>query len=504
MDVEKYLERRSESLERETERIKDFKVFDFAFLPAKLLVRDEAKYLIDAMLKYARTGIPQNLVLLGSRGCGKTLLLRHLQRVLSARLDLQVLYANCRNQNTSFKILAGLLGAPLRGTSLQELYTRFEDRYEGRTVVVLDEVDLISKKDPNKDILYFLSRSERSYMVICLSNNPRVINELDVSIRSSLQAEVHYLQNYDATQLGEILRLRASAGLRKGDEGDLSKIAALTVQRTNSDVRVAIKTLFYAVTGENQEIKLGIHPHNDSETGVANALIGIDLGLEHVQGTINGFGERCGNANLTSILPALVFKMGYKCQAADHMEELYTTSRLVNEMANLPHNRYQPYVGNRITQVTATSGDTASDDTKGGTIAEEVKQMEKDDVLELLRAVVLAQFQQRPLHLAHEVAVALAPFLPRRVGPLDEFPPRFYLLVVTVDLLPVSGQAQDGYEGMADDRHCLLHQHGVGHPHVYPRLGPPVVVEAGFLRGRYTSGALVTADDRTIGHEACS
>ena len=92
-------------------------------------------------------------------------------------------------------------------------------------------------------------------------------------------------------------------------------------------------------------IKLGIHSHNDSETGVANALLAIDLGIEHVQGTINGFGERCGNANLTSILPALVFKMGYDCQAKDHMEELYVTSRLVNEMANLPHNRYQPYVG---------------------------------------------------------------------------------------------------------------------------------------------------------------
>ena len=91
MDVEKYLERRSESLERETERIKDFKVFDFAFVPAKLLVRDEAKYLIDAMLKYARTGIPQNLVLLGSRGCGKTLLLRHLQGGGCARLVLPVL-----------------------------------------------------------------------------------------------------------------------------------------------------------------------------------------------------------------------------------------------------------------------------------------------------------------------------------------------------------------------------------------------------------------------------
>ena len=93
------------------------------------------------------------------------------------------------------------------------------------------------------------------------------------------------------------------------------------------------------------EVKLGIHSHNDSETGVANALLAIDLGAEHVQGTINGYGERCGNANLTSIIPALVFKMGLDCQVKDHIDQLYTTSRLVNELANLPHYRYQPYVG---------------------------------------------------------------------------------------------------------------------------------------------------------------
>lgn len=92
-------------------------------------------------------------------------------------------------------------------------------------------------------------------------------------------------------------------------------------------------------------VKLGIHSHNDSETAVANALIALDLGIEHVQGTINGFGERCGNANLTSILPAMIFKMGFDCQAEDHIDRLYPTSRLVNELANLRHNRYQPYVG---------------------------------------------------------------------------------------------------------------------------------------------------------------
>ena len=95
----------------------------------------------------------------------------------------------------------------------------------------------------------------------------------------------------------------------------------------------------------NSKVRIGIHSHNDSETAVANALLSVQLGANQVQGTINGFGERCGNANLTSIIPALVFKMGLECNVGKRIDQLYTTARLVNELANLPHNRYQPYVG---------------------------------------------------------------------------------------------------------------------------------------------------------------
>lgn len=95
----------------------------------------------------------------------------------------------------------------------------------------------------------------------------------------------------------------------------------------------------------NAEVRIGIHTHNDSDAAVANALIAVNMGATQVQGTINGYGERCGNCNLTSILPALVFKMGLECNAGGKIDQLYSTSRFVDELANLPHNRYQPYVG---------------------------------------------------------------------------------------------------------------------------------------------------------------
>lgn len=92
-------------------------------------------------------------------------------------------------------------------------------------------------------------------------------------------------------------------------------------------------------------IQFGVHAHNDSECAVANSLIAVSLGASQVQGTANGFGERCGNANLTSIMPALALKMGYEFTAATNLHRLTEVSRFVSELANLSPNKYQPYVG---------------------------------------------------------------------------------------------------------------------------------------------------------------
>ncbi len=96
---------------------------------------------------------------------------------------------------------------------------------------------------------------------------------------------------------------------------------------------------------ERVDSPLGIHAHNDSETAVANTIVAVKEGVVHVQGTINGFGERCGNANLCSIIPALRLKMGIRCIGDEQLKRLRETSRFVYELANLPHQKHQPYVG---------------------------------------------------------------------------------------------------------------------------------------------------------------
>jgi 2-isopropylmalate synthase len=91
-------------------------------------------------------------------------------------------------------------------------------------------------------------------------------------------------------------------------------------------------------------VPLGIHAHNDCEMAVANSLVAIEMGVVQVQGTINGIGERCGNANLCSIIPNLQLKMK-RPALGERLSHLKEVSSFVTEIANLMPNKHQPYVG---------------------------------------------------------------------------------------------------------------------------------------------------------------
>ena len=92
-------------------------------------------------------------------------------------------------------------------------------------------------------------------------------------------------------------------------------------------------------------VPLGIHVHNDTDMAVANSILAVKEGVLMVHGTINGYGERCGNANLCSIIPNLKLKMGMDCITEEQLKKITEVSRFVSELANLPHNKYLPYVG---------------------------------------------------------------------------------------------------------------------------------------------------------------
>ncbi len=92
-------------------------------------------------------------------------------------------------------------------------------------------------------------------------------------------------------------------------------------------------------------VPLGIHVHNDAGCAVSNSLIAVKNGVTQVQGTINGYGERCGNADLCSVIPGLELKMGKKCLPENNLKNLSEVSHFIGEIANMPHHNNQPYVG---------------------------------------------------------------------------------------------------------------------------------------------------------------
>ena len=91
--------------------------------------------------------------------------------------------------------------------------------------------------------------------------------------------------------------------------------------------------------------RLGIHTHNDADTAVANAIAGVIEGVTMVQGTINGYGERCGNANLCSVIPNLQLKLGYDCLKKEKLNQLTSASRLISEIVNLAPDDHAAFVG---------------------------------------------------------------------------------------------------------------------------------------------------------------
>ncbi len=113
-----------------------------------------------------------------------------------------------------------------------------------------------------------------------------------------------------------------------------------------SEIYEIVRTVTKSVPGSH----LGIHAHNDTEQAVANSLAAVDAGARHIQGTLNGIGERCGNANLVSIIPTLVLKRSYRDRFETGVNEeklrnLAHVSRSFDELLNRAPNAQAPYVG---------------------------------------------------------------------------------------------------------------------------------------------------------------
>jgi 2-isopropylmalate synthase len=146
----------------------------------------------------------------------------------------------------------------------------------------------------------------------------------------------HFFDGYrdDAGYALECVRAAAEAGAEN-----------VTICDTNgSSLPAQVAEAAKEVVGA-LDVPVGIHTHNDLECAVANSLAAVDQGASLVQGTMNGIGERTGNANLTSILPALQLKMGYECVSPDQLHNLTGVAHFIDELLNINPDPDQPFVG---------------------------------------------------------------------------------------------------------------------------------------------------------------
>ena len=180
----------------------------------------------------------------------------------------------------------------------------------------------------------------REVLQISLDENLRVIEDSVAFLvkrgRTVIYDAEHFFDGYHDNPVYALKTLQAAlAGGAK----------ALVLCDTNGGcVPGQIRDAILAVR-PSVRVPLGIHAHNDGELAVANSLAAVEAGCTHVQGTINGYGERCGNANLVSIAANLQLKMRRRCLPTQDVKELTEASRFVAEVSNMAQQTNQPFVG---------------------------------------------------------------------------------------------------------------------------------------------------------------
>lgn len=208
-----------------------------------------------------------------------------------------------------------------------------------------------ARKDKNLQAL--LDSGTRTITLFGKSWSFQVTDALGISLAKNLELiedSIHYLRSkdrrvfYDAEHFFDGYKANPEYALqtiRKAIAGGAERV--ILCDTNGGTMPWEIREICRIVKQECP-VPLGIHAHNDSEMAVANSLVAVDSGILQVQGTINGIGERCGNANLCSIIPNLQLKMG-RSAIGKNLTRLKDVSGFVTEIANLMPNKRQPYVG---------------------------------------------------------------------------------------------------------------------------------------------------------------
>jgi 2-isopropylmalate synthase len=174
-----------------------------------------------------------------------------------------------------------------------------------------------------------------------LDENLRMIEDSVALLRKHGRRVVydaeHFFDGYKADPVYAVETLRAA--VRGGAE-----VVALC-ETNGGNLPWRVEEVVRNVQAELDGFPVGIHAHDDTGCGVANSVAAVRAGARHVQGTINGYGERCGNANLCTIMANLELKLDLHCVGSERLVELFELSRFVADIANITPDEHAPYVG---------------------------------------------------------------------------------------------------------------------------------------------------------------
>ncbi len=210
------------------------------------------------------------------------------------------------------------------------------------------------KAEEDNNLVMLVDAGVKVATIVGKSSASQVIQVLETTLEENLSMiadSIHYLKAkgftvfFDAEHFFDGFKANPDYALRCLTVAAEARADCLVLCDTNggtlpNEIIVAVEA-----AKKITSIPLGIHVHNDAELATANTLAAVNAGVTQVQGTINGYGERCGNANLCSIIPNLKLKMGIDCITDEQLAKLTEVSRYVSEAANLLPDPFSPYVG---------------------------------------------------------------------------------------------------------------------------------------------------------------
>ena len=211
-----------------------------------------------------------------------------------------------------------------------------------------------TRAEDDANIRGLISSGVKTVTIVGKSSELQVTKVLETTLEENLcmiADSVLYLKGhgltvfFDAEHFFDGFKLNPAYALKCLEAAAMAGASCLVLCDTNGgslpeEIAEATRSV-----KEKTSVELGIHAHNDGGLAVANSLAAVNCGARQVQGTINGYGERCGNANLCSVIPALKLKLGLDCITDEQLSRLTEVSHFISEVANLSLDSSMPYVG---------------------------------------------------------------------------------------------------------------------------------------------------------------